>query len=405
MKITQAVILAGGAGTRLKPFTLTNPKPMMPINGRPFLEHLINLLKENGIKEAIILAGYLGERIEEYFGDGSKLGLKIKYSYTPFLNEKGRENQSGLRLKNAEKLLSSYFLLLYCDNYWPLNLKKMTGYFLQKKCDVLVTAYSNKDGSTKNNLLVDKNGFVKKYDSTRSEKNLNCVDIGFFLVNKKVLKLLPKLNSKFENVVLPKLMKRKKLSAYLSDQKYYSISDIERVRITEKFLTLKKVVFLDRDGVINKRPPKADYVKKWREFEFLPGAKRAIKLLKDKRYKIFIISNQPGIARGALTKQTLQIIHKRMVSEIKKAGGNIEKIYICPHGWDEECECRKPKPGMLLTASREYFIDLSKALFIGDDTRDREAGNSVNCKTILVKKNLNLLQIVNFLLNKYSLEY
>ncbi|MDP3758525.1 MAG: sugar phosphate nucleotidyltransferase, partial [Candidatus Daviesbacteria bacterium] len=95
MQINQAVILAGGQGTRLKPFTNNNPKPMVPVNDKPFLEYLIDLLKENSIKEVITLTGYFGEKIEKYFGNGSKLGIDIKYSYTPFLDEKGEENKSG----------------------------------------------------------------------------------------------------------------------------------------------------------------------------------------------------------------------------------------------------------------------------------------------------------------------
>src|SRR5690348_14596372 len=129
MQITQAVILAGGAGTRLKPFTNKNPKPMLPINSKPFLEHLINLLKENGIKEIIILTGYLGEKIEKYFKDGSGFDVSIKYSHTPFLDENGQENKSGLRLKNAYPLLKKQFLLLYCDNYLPIDLKKINKFF------------------------------------------------------------------------------------------------------------------------------------------------------------------------------------------------------------------------------------------------------------------------------------
>ncbi len=109
MKITQAVILAGGQGSRLKPFTNNSPKPMVPVNGKPFLEHLIGLLKENGIQEVIILTGYLGERIEKYFGNGSKFGIKIKYSYTPFLDEKGEENNSGLGLKIAKGYWKIFF--------------------------------------------------------------------------------------------------------------------------------------------------------------------------------------------------------------------------------------------------------------------------------------------------------
>lgn len=396
-KITQAVILAGGAGTRLKPFTLNNPKPMIPINGKPFLEHLINLLKENGIKEVVILTGYLGGKISNYFGDGSKLGVNIKYSHTPFIDENGQENKSGIRIKNAESLLNNFFLLLYCDNYWPLQLDKLIGYFNKKKGDVLVTAYSNKDNSTNSNMLIEENGYVSKYDSSRQEKKLNGVEIGFFIVNKKVLKLLPKSNSKFEDVVIPKLIIKKRLIGYLTDQKYYSIGDLKRVKITEKFLLPKKVAFLDRDGVINKKPPRAEYVKNWSEFTFLPDSIKAIKLLNEKGYLVFVVSNQAGIARGMMTEKDLQHIHKKMISALKNEDAKIEAIYYCPHGWEEACDCRKPKLGMLFQISRDYLINLSKAIFIGDDIRDKQTGDAAGCQTILVNKRKSLLQIVNSL--------
>lgn len=394
-KITQAVILAGGQGKRLKPFTNNSPKPMIPVNGKPFLEHLIELLKNNNIKEAVILTGYLGDQIEKHFGNGRKSGIKIKYSYTPFLNEKGEENLSGLRLKNAEKLLDNFFLLLYCDNYWFLQLDKLIKFYEKHPSDILVTVYSNLDNSTKNNMLIDNKGYVIKYDKERLKKNLNCVDIGFFIVNKKILELLPKSNSQFEKTVLPKLIQKRRLSAYLTNHKYYSISDLQRVKIIEKFLAPKKVILLDRDGVINKRPPKADYVKKWEEFEFLPGAIEAIRILNSKGYKIFVLSNQPGIARGMITEKDLSIIHNNMQKELKKHGARIDGIYFCPHGWNEGCHCRKPKPGLLLQASKEHLIDLTKTILIGDDERDIEAGKSVGCKTFLVDERRNLLTIVH----------
>lgn len=394
INIKQAVILAGGQGKRLLPFTLKNPKPMVPINGKPFLLHLLNLLKSNGIKEVIILTGYFGEKIEEYFGNGSKFDLNIKYSYTPLLDEKGEENKSGIRIKNAEKLLKDHFLLLYCDNYWPLQLGRLIKFFERHSSAVLVTIYSNMDNSTRNNVLVGKNGYVIKYDSAREEKNLNGVDIGFFIVNKKVLKILPDDNSKFESDVLPKLIKQKRLSGFITDQKYYSISDFQRVQATSMFLNPKKVVFLDRDGVINQRPPKADYVKSWDEFKFLPGSIKAIKFLNDKRYKIFIISNQSGIARGVLTIKDLESIHKNMTKALKSKGASIDGIYYCPHNWDEGCRCRKPKPGLLYQASKDHYIDLTKSILIGDDERDIAAGEAAGCKTFLVAGKNSLLKLV-----------
>lgn len=396
-KLTQAVIFAGGQGKRLRPFTNNNPKPLIPVNGKPFLLYLIELLKENGIKEVIILTGYLGDIIEKYFGDGSKFGIKIKYSYTPFLNEKGEENLSGLRIKNAEKFLKEFFLLMYCDNYWPLQLKKIVSFFEEHPSEVLTTIYSNLDNPTRNNINVDSEGYVIQYDKDRKEKGLNGVDIGFFIVNKNVLKLLPKSNSKFENTILPKLIQKRRLAGYLTDQKYYSISNLERVKIAKKFISPKKVILLDRDGVINKRPPKADYVKKWSDFIFLPGSIKAIKLFKDKGYKIFIVSNQSGIARGKITKKDLNLIHQKMQKELKSNGAQIDDIYYCPHGWNDGCNCRKPKPGLLLKASREHLFDLTKSIFIGDDKRDIEAGDKVGCKTILVNAKKTLYQIATHL--------
>ncbi len=389
--VKQAVILAGGRGTRLKTLTDNLPKPMISINRRPFLEYLIDLLKENGIEEIVLLLGYLPEKIKEYFGNGSKFGINIKYSIGDVSFE------TGERIKNAEELLDDNFLLMYCDNYWPLNLKKLVKYHDEHNVLTTVTIYTNKDNFTKSNMKVDNQGYVIFYDKSRKEKNLSGVDIGFFIINKEVLKWMPNTNFSFEKEILPKLIKEKQIAGYLTDHKYYSIGKIKRLPITEQFLKLKKVIFLDRDGVINKKPPKADYVKNWDEFEFLPGAVESLKILTQNGYEIYIISNQAGIARGMMTEGDLKEIHEKMKKKLENHGAKVSGIYYCPHGWDEECECRKPKPGMFFQAAREYHIDLPKAVFIGDDERDLQAGNAADCPTILFNPENNLLKVVKSL--------
>lgn len=393
-KIRQAVILAGGAGTRLQPFTLRNPKPLVPVNNRPFLEYLITLLKENGIRDIVLLIGYKGEKIVEHLGDGNKFGLRIRYSYLPFKDYFGEEIKSGLRILNAHELLDEQFLLMYCDNYWPLDLERLQKFFSAHRCEVLVTLYSNWDKSTRSNTLVSGDGLIFKYDKSRKEQNLNGVDIGFMIVKKRVLSLLPTVNSKFEDEVFPKLIKERKLLGFLSDQKYYSIGDTDRVKKTAKFLKDKKVIFLDRDGVINSKAPKADYIKSWGEFEFLPGAIEGMELLVKEGYKIFIITNQAGIARGLMNISDLEIIHKKMVHVLRTKGIKIDGIYYCPHGWNEGCFCRKPKPGMFYRASSEHFIDLSKSLFIGDEITDKLAGEAAGIRTLIVSKKRPLIKIV-----------
>ena len=390
--VKQAVILAGGRGTRLGTLTDNLPKPMIPINRKPFLEYLIDLLKENGIEEVVLLLGYLPEKINKYFGNGSKYGINIKYSIGDVSFETGK------RIKNAEGLLDGNFLLMYCDNYWPLNLRKLVEYHDNHNVLTTVTIYTNKDNFTKSNMKVDNQGYVILYDKSRKGKNLSGVDIGFFIINKKVLELMSDTNFSFEKEILPKLIKEKQIAGYLTDHKYYSIGKIERLPATEQFLKSKKVILLDRDGVINKKPPKADYVKNWNEFKFLPGAIEAFKILTQNGYEIYIISNQAGIARGMMTDNDLEEIHRNMVNEIEKKGGKVSDIYYCPHGWDEGCECRKPKPGMFFQAAREHYLDLTKIIFIGDDERDVEAGEAAGVKTILVAPNKSFLGIVKELI-------
>lgn len=401
--IKQAVILAGGAGTRLRPFTLTNPKPMYPINGIPFLEHLVKLLKDNKVKEIIILTGYLGEKISDYFGNGSKFGVNIKYSYTPYIKKNGHENFNGLRLKNAIDLLDNHFLLMYCDNYWPINLKKMVVAYNQNKTLAMMAVYSNKYGlgeyGFENNILFDKNNLVTKYDKSRNRKVYNGLDIGTFILDKTVLAKTSKKNFSFEAEILPKLIKEKKLAGFITDHRYYFITNTITAKNTARFLKNKRVVFLDRDGVINKKI-EGDYVRRWEQFRFLPNSIKALQLLTKNNYQIYIITNQRGVAKKLMTEKQLQSIHRQMVKQLKKKGVRIGGIYYCPHNIEDNCDCRKPKSGLFYQASNKHFIDLTKTIFIGDSKTDFVAGNGAGCQTFLVDYSKNLLTIVKSITKK-----
>lgn len=148
-------------------------------------------------------------------------------------------------------------------------------------------------------------------------------------------------------------------------------------------LTGIDTVFLDRDGVINRRLP-GDYVKAWAEFEFLPRAKEALALLTAANLRLIVITNQRGIARGLMTAADLHTIHDRMLTELREAGAHISAVYHCPHDRDE-CDCRKPKTGLLLRAQRDFpEIDFSRSVVIGDSPSDTEAGKRVGCRTVFV---------------------
>jgi D-glycero-D-manno-heptose 1,7-bisphosphate phosphatase len=145
-----------------------------------------------------------------------------------------------------------------------------------------------------------------------------------------------------------------------------------------------KVVFLDRDGVINKYPGDRAYVTSLKKFTFLPRARKALALLKGGGYKVFIVSNQAGVGRGVYSKRTLDAITRKMLKDIEESGGKIERVYYCVHRKDAGCACRKPAPGSLRMAAQEFGFSLKRAFFIGDTIRDVLTARAAGCKSVLV---------------------
>ena len=387
--INQAVIFAGGYGKRLAPFTDTNPKPMYPIEGKPYIEHLILQIKSFGISEVVMLLGYLPEKIMDYLGDGSKYGMTFRYVVTDV------ECETEKRILAAKDLLQEQFLMMYCDNYCPIDYEKLVEDFFANSAFIQITAYTNRDGYTKNNLKIANNGQILNYDKKRLSEGLQGVDIGYAIINKSVLDLTDDENNNFEAIVYPQVVSEGRMYATVTEHRYYSIGSFERIELTKAFFKNQKFVFLDRDGTLNVRPPRACYVESKDDFVWLDGAKEAVKKLNDNGYLVILISNQPGIARGNLTEHTLEEIHEKMKCDLADMGAHIDAIYYCPHNWDDGCFCRKPKPGMLYMAQRDYSLNLTKGFLIGDDERDIEAGEAARVKSILVNDEYTVLNAVN----------
>lgn len=386
--IKQAVIFAGGLGERLKPFTETNPKPMYRFNDKPFLEYLIVQIRDWGIRDIVILLGYLPEKVTEYFGDGSKWEVNITYAITPV------EYDTQFRLKSAEKYLKDDFLMMYCDNLCPIDFDRLKDDYERNGAFIQVSAYANDDHYTKDNMVIGPDGRVVLYDKKRKAGNLKGVDIGYALVSKRVFSLMSPENVNFEALVYPKLVESGKLYATVTKHRYYSIGSFERIDLTKDFLSGKKYIFLDRDGVTNKRPPKAEYVRRPEDFIWLEGAKEAIKSLNDAGYFIIMVSNQAGIARGVMTEQDFEDVQKKMSDDLKEIGAHIDAVYHCPHGWDSDCECRKPKPGMLYQAQKDFSINLPECVLIGDDERDIMTAHNAGMKGIFITGDYTLADAV-----------
>lgn len=226
--ITQAVILAGGKGVRLRPLTNDRPKPMVEVNGHPFLEYLVSMLKKNGIEEIILLLGYLPENVTDYFGDGQKFGVRIEYSIKPI------DYNNGTRLREAQSLLDERFILLYGDTYWPMDLLKMSGTYLKLGKPAMMTVYSNKrsDGEFghKNSLEISPNGTVKQYVDLTEDTNIQGLDIGFCILDKSLLQLMPQEDFEFQRGFLVPLIKNRQVSAFITETPYVTITNPELLK-------------------------------------------------------------------------------------------------------------------------------------------------------------------------------
>ncbi|MBI4354250.1 MAG: HAD-IIIA family hydrolase [Candidatus Omnitrophica bacterium] len=385
----QAVILAGGRGSRLRPLTDTTPKPMIEFHGQPFLGYLLELLREQGFERVLLLLGYRPDVIQSYCEDGRRWGLAIDYAVSAVGDDTGR------RLKLAASRVEPRFLFMYCDNYWPMSFEVMWTRYRSLNVPAMLTVYRNAEGYSRDNVRVDEQGFIAVYDKERRAPSLRGVDIGFGIFQHEVLDDIPDENVCFERVIYPRLIASRHLAAFVTDHRYYSVSSHERLPLTQRFLARSPTVILDRDGVLNVKPPRAEYVRSWNDWQWLPGALEALRRLRETGYRVIVVSNQAGIARGAMTEADLTAVHERLKAEVEAAGGRIDAIYYCPHGWDEGCECRKPKPGMLVAAQREFHLDLSRTPFIGDDERDGQAADAAGCPWRRVSLQRPLLDVVH----------
>jgi NDP-sugar pyrophosphorylase family protein len=227
----QAVILAGGLGTRLWPLTRQVPKPMVPVAGVPYLEHQLRLLKKQSILDIVLLTGYLGEQVEEYFGDGGSLGLAIRYSREP------QPRGTAGALREARSLLAGTFLLIYGDSYLPIDYAAVFERLGRSGAQGLVVVYDNqRDTSVKNNIDVDSSGFVTVYEKD-SGRILSYVEAGVLAFRKSCLDLIPPAGAvSLEREIFPLLIAKRQLAAHITRQRFYDIGTAERLKAIEEFL-------------------------------------------------------------------------------------------------------------------------------------------------------------------------
>jgi len=370
------------------------PKPMVCVAGRPFLDYLLDLLVEQGFERVTLLLGYRAETVIKHVDDGRKWGIVIDHVVTP------PDVQTLTRLRAALPRLDPIVLMAYCDNYVPLDFPAMWDEFTSDDAAVQVTAYANDDGFTRNNMLVDERGRVMAYDPSRTSSDLNRVDLGFAIIDRQRLGPFPRGDLPFEHAVYSDLVRHGRLRAHVTSHRYYGVGSASRLPAAERFFSRCPAVILDRDGVLNRRAGIGEYVTRPEEFVWLEGARKALRMFTLAGIRILIVTNQAGIARGIMTHSDLDAVHGKLLSEAAAAGGTIDRIYHCPHGWDDGCKCRKPAPGMLLQAQRDFDLDLSRTVFVGDTEVDRQAAIAAGCKYRHVDARHELRDVAEELMNR-----
>ena len=419
--------MAGGRGTRIAELFPNIPKPLIPVAGMPILEREIRSLCAQGFKDIILTVGYLADKIIAYFGDGSQFGAKIDY----FVEESPLGN-AGALFRLREKIGDEPFLLLNADAAFDVDFNRMVAFHQNHGGLVTLFTHPNSHPYDSGLIIADENGHVEKWLAKEDERPQwydNRVNAGLHVIDPKVLDIslksleinkesgFPQGKVDLDRQILKPLCGSNMMFCYDSPEYVKDMGTPERFQQVEadykngvvqaKNLTNKqKAIFLDRDGTINKY---VGFLRNIDDFELIEGVAEAIKLINQSGYLAIVVTNQPVIARGEVTWEELNEIHKKMATLLGKEGAYADGIYICPHHPDKgfegerpeykiDCDCRKPKPGLLLQAAKDFNIELSESYMIGDSHRDVEAGENAGVKkSILIKENNEngLLSIIN----------
>ncbi len=411
----KAIIMSGGRGTRISELFPDIPKPLIPICGKPVLEHEIECLREQGFTDLILTVSHMSDKIINYFGDGSKFGVHIDY----FVEDKPLGNAGALfRLKDK---LTENFLLLNADSVFNIDFNRFVAF--HKAHNALATLFTHPNDHPYDSglIIADEDKSVQKWlakEDERPEFYKNRVNAGLHIISPKLLENdidLPKID--LDRHLLKPLAGTGKMFCYDSPEYVKDMGTPERFEaVTHDFESGKvfarnlrnkqKAIFLDRDGTINKYK---GFLRNIDDFELLPTVAEAIKQINRSGYLAIVVTNQPVIARGEVTFAELDEIHNKMETLLGADGAYLDGIYFCPHhpdsGFEGEvaelklvCDCRKPKPGMLIQAVKDFNIDLAQSYMIGDGEHDRGAGEAAGCKTKIIPTDGNLLKAVNEIL-------
>ena len=376
MKVENIVILVGGRGSRLGSLTLKTPKPLIKINRKPFLDHLICKLIKYNFKNIFLLCSYK----KKIFFD--KYHNKYFHNSKIICIDEGKQKGTGGALYKLKNKIKSHFILINGDTFFDIDYNFLKKTNISKKNIFMCLTNIKK---THNNLLMNKL-LLKKKEINISYKKTNLANGGIYLINKRILNKTKNQFMSFENDILKnEIENRRVIGKYFNDF-FIDIGSLRKLSDIKKNSKQIKnnCFFLDRDGVINKEN---GYIKDYKDFIFLRGVHEAIKYLNNKKFIVIIITNQAAVGRGIISEEKLNMIHNKMLNNLHRKNAYIDDIYYAPYfknsklqKYKENKYDRKPNIGMFLKAIKKWNIDTSSSYFIGDKVTDKMASDKIGIK-------------------------
>lgn len=392
----QAVIMAGGKGTRIASIANDIPKPMIRICGKPVLQYQIECLEKQDITKITLVIGHLGSCIKEYFGDGSRFNVQVTY-----IEEKEPLGTAGA-LYYLKDTVHDDFLLINGDIIFDVDFGRFLRFHREKAVCATIFTHPNDHPYDSGLVAVDRDGYVTKWMHREDERGTykNRVNAGLHILSAELIEMFQEAKrTDLDRDILKTLIPQHQLAAYDSPEYVRDMgtpercdrvaTDIRRGLVEAKNLkNRQRAVFLDRDGTINVYKGLISSVQ---DLELIPNIADTIRKINESGYLAIVVTNQPVIARGDCTVEELERIHEKLETLLGQEGAYIDDIFYCPHHPDKgfagerpeykiACGCRKPRPGMLLQAAEKYNIDLAQSYMVGDDERDMEAGRQAGCK-------------------------
>jgi D,D-heptose 1,7-bisphosphate phosphatase len=383
----QAVILIGGAGTRLGTLVKDLPKPLLPVAGRPFVEHLLYVLSRHGIRDVVLLAGYRAEAVERSYGAGSGAAARLGVEIT-VVTEPSALGTAGA-LTHARHLLDDEFLLLNGDSLFDFNVLDLPLPAAAGSARTLLTmALRFVPDARRYGVVEQTDGHVTAFREKSRTAGAGLVNGGVYWVSRSVLDLIKRTPCSLEQEILPSLVAAGRVSAKVYDGYFVDIGipeDFARAQHELPTVFVRPSVFFDRDDtLIHDR----GYTYRVEDLRWISGVPQMIKRLNDARVLVFVITNQAGVAKGHFEEASIAKFHRHMNNELALRGAHVDDWRYCPHHesgtvprYTKACTWRKPSPGMILDLIEHWPVDRARSLVLGNNDTDVAAGRNANLES------------------------